>query len=195
MRNTTDTLAWLKKQHTSGSSSWRALCLSLARQARGLPGVYPSALAAQHATPREHRVYDLDKVKRGMVAYFDDPSDGNPYGHITTVIGRNKAGELLHWTNDASGPGRVSVVRHSFFPNYWGDKFQFAATWLNGYELDLPDGKKKPEKKPEKRPNLDHAIEDIKKAIAAAKKDDSRRLVKALERDLRELQQTKKRFR
>jgi hypothetical protein len=192
MRDTDETLSYLRSQHTSGSTAWRALCLKLQRVARGLPAAYPSALSAQHATPREHRVYDLGDVKQGMVAYFDDPDDSNPYGHITCVAGRTKDGELLHWTNDAAGPGRVSLVRHSFFARYWGDQFQFAATWLNGYALDLPQKRKPPLEG--KGGTLNKAIDLLDKAIAHHKQQDHTRLVKALRRDRQELVETLRKF-
>src|SRR6478609_10976620 len=121
MKTTNEAMTYLRGQHTSGSTRWGGKCLQLQRTARGLGAVYPSAISAAHATPKEFRVYDPDKVKRGMVAYWDDPNDSNPYGHITGVAGRDDDNELLHWTNDAAGYGRVSLVHHSFFPNYWGD--------------------------------------------------------------------------
>jgi len=156
--------------------------------------MYPSAISAQHATPREHRVYDLDKVTRGMVAYFDDINDSNPYGHIVTVAGRNKNGELLVWSNDVAGAGKVAKVRASFFPNYWGDRFMFGATWLNGVALDLPEKKAPEPPKKERFQLLDEAIESVKKAYALNKERDNVRVANALKRDLRELQETKKRF-
>lgn len=187
-KTTEETMAFLKGQATSGSTAWQAKCLQLQRTARGLPAVYPSALAAAEATPKDRRVTAQSAVVRGMVAFWDDPNDSNPYGHITAVAGRDpKTGELLHWTNDAAGPGRVSLVRHSFFPQYWGDSFLFASDWLNGYDLDLPE-KKKPQ------PPLSHgaqrieaAIAILQKAAAAHRAKGHTRLVKALDRDIAHL--------
>lgn len=194
MRDTKDTMAFLRKQRTTNSTSWKGLCLALQRTARGLQPVYPSALSAQNATPSQHRYYDLKDVRRGMVAFFDDPSDSNPYGHITGVAGRAEDGELLHWTNDASGPGRVSLVRHSFFEKYWGDEFQFAADWLNGYELDMPERPVKPPKPSFGGDSLREAIKIINMAIVFHKSRNHPTIVKALERDRAELQQTLKKF-
>lgn len=189
MRNTKDTMSYLRHQASSGTTAWEGKCLVLTRSARGIPPVYPSALAAQEATPFLHRVHNLPAVRRGMVAYWDDPNDSNPFGHITTVAGRNKAGELLHWTNDASGPGRVSLVRHSFFKQYWGDDFQFASDWLNGFELDLPEAKPKVKPKPLEHgaPQIQAAITRLETAMATHRRRNHPRLVKALERDVRHL--------
>lgn len=195
MRNVEDTIAFLRQQHTSGSTAWYQLCQSLARQARGLPAVYPSALASQEATPREHRYYDLDKVKRGMVMYFDDPNDSNPYGHIVTAATTLRDdGSILTWTNDARGRGRVDLVRHTFFPQYWGDKFQFAATWLNGYDLTFPEPKptKPLGKKGQER--IKDTIQELEGMIERHERQNHTRLVRALKRDVRHLKSILKEF-
>lgn len=192
MRDTAETMAFLRGQAKSGSTSWGNLCLKLQRMARGLPAVYPSALAAQEATPKDKRIRELSKIKRGMVCYFDDPNDSNPYGHITAVAGVDKqTGELLHWTNDAKGYGTVALVRHSFFQTYWGDSFQFASTWLNGYDLDLP--KPKPPLAGGAR-NIHAAIKDLEKAAAVHRRKGHGRLVRALERDIARLKEILQRF-
>ena len=118
-RNTLDTNLWLRGQDRSNTTRWYRLCLALARAARNAPAGYPTAFSAQHATPEKYRVHDLSKVKRGMVAYFDNPHDDNPFGHIVTVQGRSKAGELFCWSNDVNGPGMVSLVQLSYFPSHW----------------------------------------------------------------------------
>jgi len=190
MRTTDETMAFFRGEAASGTTKWRGLCLMLQRIARDIGPMFPSAISSAHATPEEFRVYDLGDVKRGMVAYFDDPNDSNPYGHIVGVAGRNKDGELLTWTNDAAGPGKVSLVRASFFPNYWGDHFLFAATWLNGVPLDM----KQPVKQPKLGVRIKHAIADLDKAIAYHKQHDHPVLVKALKRDRAVLQETLKKY-
>src|SRR5690606_26354864 len=103
---------------------------------------------AQEATPREHRIYDLDKVKRGHVMYFDDPNDSNEFGHIATCSGRDKHGNILTWSNDVRVYGGVDLVRATFYPQYWGDRFVFASDWLNGELLPVATAAKPPAKKP-----------------------------------------------
>lgn len=195
MNNTTESMTYLRGQASSGSIAWQGLCLKLQRVARGLPAVYPSALSAQQATPQDNRYASLPNIRRGMICYFDDPNDSNPYGHITGVAGRANDGELLHWSNDAAGPGRVSLVRHSFFERYWGDSFQFASDWLNGYELDLPDKKTKPAPPLESTGDrIRHAIDDLQKARAYHQKKSHTKLAKALERDIAHLREVLKEF-
>jgi hypothetical protein len=187
-RNTYDTNLWLRHEHTSGSTQWFRQCLRLAHEARNIGALYPTAFSAQHATPEKYRVYELSKVKRGMVAFFDDPNDDNPFGHVVTVQGRHTDGSLYAWSNDVEGAGKVSLVPLSFFPNNWGDSFQFAATWLNGVVLDMP----KVAAKAVARPNLDDAIASLDKVIQSNSSD--HRLVKAIKRDRARLVAHKKHF-
>jgi hypothetical protein len=199
MRNVDDTLAYYKA-HRPGALNWPfnpdGQCLKVCRWARDIGAMYPSALSAQINTPAKYRVYDLSKVKRGMVMYYDDPRDSNPYGHIVTCLGRDKGGNILTWTNSVDS-NDVCVVRAAYFPSRWGDKFQFAATWLNGRELDTgrPVGASTATTVQKRRfENLKHAIEDIKEAIELNKKQGNDRLVAALERDLKALQETLREF-
>jgi hypothetical protein len=214
-RSRPEQFAFLREQ-IAGPLKWKGLCLSLARQAPGLPAIYPSALSAQHATPQARR-YPLAEARRGMVAYFDDPDDSNPFGHIVTVAGWDGEGrdldDLITVSNDAKRTGGVDVVRASFFPAHWGDSFVFATDWLNGYDLPGYDADKPTPAKPAPGretigDNLDHAIRDIRRevrrhrglrerALAAGDRTKAVRLgrrVRALSRDLAELVETRKRF-
>lgn len=193
MKTTPETMAFLRGQAQSRSSAWGGLCLKLQRTARGLPALFPSALASAQGTPSSHRVHSLPNVQRGMVAYFDDPNDSNAFGHITAVAGRSHTtGELLHWTNDAAGHGRVSLVRHSFFEQFWGDSFQFASDWLNGHKLDL-GGEHKPPLAGGGE-TIQAAIDRLRTALVYHRKKDHTRLVKALERDVAHLEMIMKKF-
>lgn len=140
-RSTKEAAEFIRQEHTSGSLEWQGLCLKLQRSARGLPPVYPSAIAAQLATPEDERVYKREDLRRGMVAYSDDPRDNNVFGHIYFIAGRDKNGRILTWSNDVRRSGGVDIVPLDFYQQYWGDEFQFGATWLNGYdfsEFDKP---------------------------------------------------------
>lgn len=142
-RDTAATLAWYDAHQTTAALGFNpdGQCLKICRTARNLPGGWASALVAQNATPREHRITDLSKVRPGMVMYFDDPRDGNQFGHIVTVCAvRPNATTLADinvWTNSVTS-GRVVKVSADYFGKHWGDGFQFAATWLNGEALIMP---------------------------------------------------------
>lgn len=176
------------------------MCLMICRLARGLPAMYPSAVAAQEATPDKYRVTRVQDIRKGMVVYYDDPADSNKFGHIVTVVGR-VAGEdpsalssLLVRTNSVKS-GQIVVVRGDYFPRYWGDPFKFAATWLNGYAF--PEFQEKPEPTPAisgKSANLKEAVRGIKKAIKVHEKAGHHRLVTVLTRNLRSLERTIDRF-
>ena len=191
-RSTDETAAFLRQQAQSGSTSWRAMCLKLQRMARGLPAVYPSALSAAIATPEEDRVYKEDNLRRGMVGFSDDPNDGNPYGHVYFIAGRSKkSGEIITWTNDARISGGVSMVQLGFYERKWGDKFQFGATSLNGY--DFAEFNKPPKPKyGSLGENFDEAIQRLRAAISYHDSKGHSRLVRMLRVDLRELRGTKR---
>lgn len=198
-RNGPEARAFLLRQHQIGATNWRGLCLSLQRQARGLPAVYPSAISAAMATPESERVHKVRDLRAGMVAYSDDPNDSNRYGHIYFIIGwknpknRSDASTCLTWTNDRR-PGRVDVVPLTFFKNSWGDGFQFGATWLNGYDFSDFNAKPKTDRGPQLGNAYDHAIEDLRKVIRRHRSKGHDRLVKLLERDLQRMLNRRKRF-
>lgn len=198
-RNTPDTLAWLKHQHDIGASNWKSKCLMLQREARGLPSVFPSALAAANATPMSERVYDISKVQQGMVGYADDPNDSNPFGHIYSFRAKIASGWVV-WTNDALGAGRVWCVGYDWFRTHWGDSFKFAATSLNGFDLLLPS--KPTLAKPSTHPappvgkatltNLDYAIHRLDKAIVWHEKHHHPVIVRELKKDRARIVETKR---
>lgn len=198
-RTSNEAAAFLKRQHDIGSTSWRGMCLSLQRQARGLPAIYPSALSAALATPESERVHKVADLRRGMVAYSDDPNDGNPFGHIYYIIGwkdgvrRGDPDDCLTWTNDRR-PGMVDVVPLSYYRANWGDGFQFGATWLNGYDFKEFEAKPKPPPEPVLGKQYEHAMEDLRKVIQFHKKKGHDRLVELLQRDLTKMKGRATRF-
>lgn len=192
-RTTQQARAFLKAAH-DGPLKWRALCLRLQREARGLPAVYPSALSAANATPVSERVHKVKDLRAGMVAYSDDPHDSNPYAHIYFIAGwsgsRDDPSNLWTWTNDAKRSGGVDLVPITFYRAFWGDGFMFGATWLNGYDFSEFDKPPVPEPKRAKLgDNYLHAIEDVKKAIRVHEKKGHVALVRALQRDLNRMQE------
>lgn len=167
-RDTAATLAWYEKHTTTGALGFNpnGRCLQICRTARNLPGGWASAVVASRATPTQHRVRDLSKIVPGMVMYFDDTRDGNPYGHIVTVVHANRArslSDITVWTNSVQS-GRVVKVRADYFPRYWGDPFVFAATWLNGQALILP--KQQPAPAPSSK-----KVVDLSRLVSASKSD------------------------
>lgn len=145
MRDFKQALQWYKDHRTTAQVGFNPdnMCLKVCRTARGIPAVYPTAKMAQDATPRDHRITRVRDLRRGMVLYYDDPNDSNRAGHIVTMIGRvrgfdpDKLSDILVVSNSVR-KGQLTTVRGDYFPRYWGDTFQFGATWLNGVELDVP---------------------------------------------------------
>lgn len=204
MRSVVQTLDWYQGHQTSSQIGFNpnGMCLKICRTARGIGSMYPSAIAAQVATPEKHRIRKISDIKRGHVMFFDDPRDSNPYGHIVTVTGRvngadqNALEDLIVWTNSVSS-GRLVVVRANYFAQHWGDPFVFAADWLNGQVLTMEHHAPKPKPpKPPVRPNrlgrIDNAIFELEKARSHHRKKGHPRIVKALTRDINTLSKTKR---
>ena len=197
MRKTPEVIAWYKDNYSyPGSLSFNpnGMCLMICRTARGINSMYPSAKAAQDATPEQYRVRDISKIKRGMVMYFDDPRDSNPYGHIVTVVGRVKGEDrgslssLLVRTNSVVS-NQIVVVRADYFGRYWGDTYQFAATWLNGQAF--PEFEVKTPKLPleNKGHQIKNAIQSLRSAANYHTQGDraARRLAEELQQKVKEL--------
>lgn len=196
-RTAKGTLDWYIGHNTTSSIGFDpdGQCLKVCRTARNIPAKYPSALSAQVATPQAKRV-GLTGVKPGMVAFYDDPKDDNPFGHVVTIKTTEPVVRSLEdftvWTNSVKANTLV-VVRGDYFGKHWGDKFQFAATWLNGVDLLMPvvptggathHG----------LPRLHTIVRELDEMIAAHKKAGNTRIVTALQRDRAELVQTINQF-
>lgn len=198
MRSTPQTLEWYRQNETTQELGFNpdGMCLKIVRTARGLPAMFPSALSSQLATPTEHRITKIEDIFQGMVGYYDDPNDENPFGHIVTYMGRFKGvdrsdpASLICRTNSVIS-GRIVVVRGDFFESRWGDKFQFASNWLNGQELPVQTAKKNPLGK---AASLREAVKLINRSIKHHEKAGHDRLVKALKRDRANLQKTIEKF-
>lgn len=200
MHDVRETVDWYRTHEvypTSLTFDPDGMCLAICRTARDLPARYPSALSAQTATPLKYRVKQIADIRMGMVGYFDDPNDSNPYGHIVTFVGRRKGvdpnslSSLLVRSNSVIS-NKIVVVRADYFGTHWGDDFQFAATWLNGYALSPFNEPPKPKpEKPKTYPKIESTIEsleegmkDLRRAIKSNKTRGNTRLATALERDI-----------
>lgn len=180
-RNANEAAKFLREQH-DGTRDWTRLCLKLQREARGLPAVFPSALSAALATPKAERVTNIKDLRRGMVAYSDDPRDSNVFAHVYYIAGWHDD-RLLTWTNDAIRTGGVDVVPIDFYQKEWGDRFMFGATWLNGF--DFSDFNAPPvETRGKLGDNYRHAIEDIEKVLRYHKDAGHVLLANKLQKDL-----------
>ena len=195
MPNTTpETMDFLKSAHV-GPPVYHALCLRLAREARGIASLYPSALTAQQATPQDRRISWGD-VRKGHIAYFDDPTDGNSFGHIATCAGRTADGRRLWWTNDAKRSGGVDLVADpstetSWFGAHWGDRFVFASDWVNGVGFQVgPDGDGSSEPPPDP-PAVNElvrmAVQGLRKAAINAENNNRPKRAAALKQDIERL--------
>lgn len=189
-RNTADTIAWYNRAHTSPPFDPDGMCLKICRSARNIGSRYPSAISAQHATPTNKRVQRVRDLRRGMVIYFDDVNDSNPYGHVVTMVGRVKdvpthyLSSLVVETNSVVR-NRIVRVRGNYFQRHWGDEYQFGATWLNGQDLKLP----RPPA-PKLGDTFAHAVRDVQRSLNFHKAAGHTRIANALARDLAELRET-----
>lgn len=188
--STPDAVHWYQGQHEAGATSWFQLCLSGARIARGLPAVAPRARTAGEVTPERFRVYDPREIQPGMVLYFwGDDDDVN--GHIVTGAydpNDHKGLEIPTWTNDALTHGGMDRVPGAWFPLHWGKPFRFAATSLNGFELDGAWNREPKPKPIDRRPvdlirDLREAVDAVRAAEHQAKHDGREKLAQVLMED------------
>lgn len=194
MRDFKQTLEWYQSHQTTQQIGFNpdGMCLKVCRTARGIGSMFPTAKAAQDATPWNHRVSRVADLRAGMILYFDDPKDSNTAGHIVTMVGRvkdadpNSLSDVLVWTNSVQS-GRLTIVRGDYFTKNWGDPFQFGSTWLNGQVLDHWEPKPKPEPKPDpKKPTRVTKVRRlIEKAITKAESRGKPRRVKLLKKMLK----------
>lgn len=205
-RNTGQVMEWYRRVHRNPPFQTDGMCLKVCRTPRNILPKYPSALSAAINTPKEFRVTKVENIKRGMVVFFDDPNDGNPFGHIVTTPGRPAGVDidllsgLITWTNSVKS-GELVQVRADYFPEQWGDSFQFAAPYLNGEPFyDLLEEKKPP--KPPAKPkfhnireaiaSIEEGIDDITRAIHAQERAGNERWVRILRRDREKARETVK---
>lgn len=178
MRPYKQVMEWYRNHQTASQIGFDpdGMCLKVCRTAAGKPPVYPSAVVAQNATPPQHRVHKVRDLRRGMVLYYDHPSDSNRFGHIVTMIGRVKGAnpdslhDVLVETNSVKA-NELVVVRGDYFVQHWGDPFVFGATWLNGSELDYAGRTKPtpPPAPPTRGKKVDEALAAATKAERRAK--------------------------
>jgi hypothetical protein len=179
--STREAMAYLRGQRSSGAK-WSQLCLALTRTARDIPPRYPSALAAQLATPAEDRIRDQKNWRRGMVAFFDNASDGNPYGHIATLATRDRNGIWLTWSNIVGGA--VRLVPITLFTHGWGDPAQFAAVSLNGYDLKGFETQTSVKSKATREGALANAVRTLRTEAEIQDKREHPARAKALRKDI-----------
>lgn len=149
-------------------------------------------------TPDQYKVRDVAKLEPGHVAYFDDPNDSNPFGHIVTVMARLKGypksdlNGIIVRSNDVV-TGEVAPVRASYFQLHWGDAFQFGSDWLNGYvftDMVPPPPKPKLERVKHALANLKESRNILKRAMEHNQKVGNVRVTNALSRDIKRLDKT-----
>lgn len=176
MRNTADTLAWLRDQHDNPTQSWYRLCLSVTRQARGIDGVYPRAYDAWIGAHQKHPLTpsaNWHDVPRGAPVFYKGPpdADGIVYGHIVTYFGVTQNGPLV-WSNDVVGQGKMNMVSPLWFLSHWGHTLLGWTGDLNGVDLHL--GADSSTSGSAKRTSAPSATVSVASIVAAAKADPSR---------------------
>lgn len=213
MRDWKGDLEWYRTHQTTAQIGFNPdnMCLKVCRTSRDIGPMFLTAKQCQDAVPQHLRITRVRDLRKGMKLFFDDPKDGNTFGHVATMIGRVKGfdwddlNDVLVETNGVVS-GQLVVVRASYFAKYWGDPFVFGAPWINGQELDYPGWKtdgigKEVEPKPVKdmSPRIQNFRESnnqwnvniLDRAAAAGRKDVATK-VKALENFIARLPEDKK---
>lgn len=199
-RTTAEMIAWYNTHRSTATLGFNpdGRCQQIVRTARNIGPGAPSALAAALATPREERVYDVARMRTGMVLYFDDPNDDNPFGHVVSIRGEDSKrapddiSRLFLETNSVHS-GQLTMVRGDYFKPHWGDAVQWAGKSINGVLLDLPEVVKPP--KPPIMPagrvkRLEHWIDVLNDLIEEARQNNQPRYVRSLRESKRHLRET-----
>jgi hypothetical protein len=169
------------------NANWYRRCLQLQRIARDVPALASTAYTASVMTPANERVPQVAKLRRGMIAYTKGV---DPSGHVFYILGRRPGydqddpnGVLTESNDVTSTQGHVGIVSLSFYTIQWGHKFQFGATWLNGYDFSDFNAAPKPVY-PSLGKNYEHAIADLKKALKSHKGDKNRHTYNLIANDI-----------
>jgi hypothetical protein len=211
VRDTQATLAYARSHDSTATLGFNpdGMCQKVTRIYREIGPGAPSALASALMTPEEFRVYDVSKIRQGMIGYSDDPLDSNPFGHVYTWMGRRPGFDLddpasLVARSNSVKSGLVVPVAGDFFLDTWGDEFQFAAVWMNG--VAFPDFVKvdKPKPRPTTRldrlhqavDQMDETIDTLTSIIVQRRKKQNKtafdeRVIAALVRDKKSAQRTR----
>lgn len=128
MRSAQGAIDWMRRQHESGATGWRGLCLRASRSAWGLPGGWPDANAWWAAVPAQHRHPWSSAPPLGAPVFFA----GGRHGHIGLSDG---AGGL--WHTDAPNTDRIGHTSINWPRDRWGFRNVGWASWLNGAVLPV----------------------------------------------------------
>lgn len=116
-----DCMAFMQRQHDSGSTAWSNMCESLARQGYQLAAMYSSAELHGRAVPTSFRHSHEAPARGDLVLYLN-----GGYGHIVTCTGNGWDA----WTNDYTGKGKVGIADVRDMASWCGaDSWYVADAW------------------------------------------------------------------
>jgi len=157
------------------------MCQQQTRMWSGISARYPDAATAWRNTNDRHP--GNRNPPRGAHVFWTGGSSG--HGHVAMSLGGGKVR-----STDAGGRGRVATVELGWVERNWGHHYAGWA-WDNN-EQTIPHSTPKPPKPKDKpNPNIENAIKNVEKAIAANKDDP--KMLKELKRHRDALEKLAKR--
>ena len=141
MRNTADTLAWLRGQHEQPHP---VLVPPVPerhppgpRHRRRVPARLRRVGRRARTSTRSPRPPNWHDVPRGAPVFYKGPlEDGVEFGHIVTYFGVTQAGPLV-WSNDVVEHGKMNMVSPLWFISHWGHTLLGWTGDLNDVDLHL----------------------------------------------------------
>lgn len=134
-------VAYAKSQVSSPDKDYTALCLHFSAWVYGFKnsGVR-SAADFWKSLPKSQKRPDDRTPPIGALACWLGGSKG--FGHISPVVGYNKAGEAMVASNDVKRTGKIDVIPLSLVEKEWGQKY---VGWAKPYfPLGVKDDRKPP---------------------------------------------------
>src|SRR5262245_48884821 len=137
------------------------MCQQQTRIWAGISAKYPDAITAWRNTNDRHP--GNRNPPRGSFVFWSGGSSG--HGHVAMSLGGGKVR-----STDAGGRGRVATVELGWVERNWDQHYE-GWSWDNNEQTVIHSTPKPPKPKDGPNPNIEKAIKNLDKAIAANKGD------------------------
>lgn len=149
-----------------GKHAFSGMCKAFVRTAFNVvPSKSGTAIEAWREAEHRHITNDAESIPAYVAVYMDTAASAE---HVVITVGQDKQGHRLCVSTDAGPDKTIAVVRLADLARKWGP--------ILGWAEDM-DGQRiyDPPAKPKSRGKLtDHAIADLRKAIAVNKRKGDR---------------------
>ncbi|GAA1909474.1 hypothetical protein GCM10009737_08430 [Nocardioides lentus] len=179
-------LAFARGQATRPSRDWTGYCQMFVRTSYGIGGGFGSAWLQWLGLGDDERVAGGNPSAAPLGAPLFYKGSG-PYGHVTLAARPLADGTPGCWSNDLVTPGRIHHVARTRATSQWGQQYLGYGLSLNGVDLPLvvPGATPRPQRR--RYEAIAAAADRLEVALATARRQEDRRDVDRLERQVRHL--------